>query len=215
MDWLAPIPDGISGGDNRYDIYVEKLAVAGVTEHDYPTHRSYILLANKFAGGSDRSNATLAHEFNHSSQWTYALFREADRWIWEGTADYMMKEVLPTPFAIGIYKGHASGMLFFPNKSLTQGTDDNAFFLQYLRERWNDTGLVRSTWQRFKDNDGDFPLTVLGNELFFRHAVTLDSALAEYAIWRLFTNFRADSYHFQDASTGIVPFLVEFPAIVF
>jgi len=45
--------------------------------------------------------------------------------------------------------------------------------------------------------------------------VTLDSALAEYAIWRLFTNFRADSYHFQDASTGIVPFLVEFPAIVF
>jgi hypothetical protein len=117
LGWAAPPPDGLVGGDDRYDVYLENIYEEGISGYvdggyedtfagDNPNSPqeetdasfSYMSLDNDFAENDewgvpgisalDAMRATAAHELNHAIQFGYDGQEPAD-WLWEATATWI------------------------------------------------------------------------------------------------------------------------------
>jgi hypothetical protein len=117
--WAIPPSDGVVGGDDRYDVYLEDIfgdGTAGYTQGGFSgafvgdnpntsifelrSSTSYIGLDNDYDGLTpahkisrlDLLRSTASHEFMHAIQFGY----DADEplsWLWEATATWMQDEV--------------------------------------------------------------------------------------------------------------------------
>lgn len=116
--WPEPLPDGLVGGDERFDVYIVDLITdelggdlgVSVTEPIYPetgsssgddviVSSSFILLDNDYDlfGQSPEGilRATAAHEYHHTIQFSYDA-AEPFRWYLEATAAWMETQTYPT-----------------------------------------------------------------------------------------------------------------------
>ncbi len=109
MGYTVPPSDAAAGGDDRYDVYIRKIALYGVT---YPetdigdnpnstsvteshAYISYLALRNNYVGfsttGSAAIEVTAAHKFYHSIQDGYDAW--VISWLKEATATWCEDEV--------------------------------------------------------------------------------------------------------------------------
>ena len=102
LGYPLPPPDGIIGGDDKYDIYVMNIGDYGYTQPENNVGASnwttYMVIDNDFGSqfythGIDAARVTVAHEFHHAVQMgNYAPinpsepYRNADRFFYELTS---------------------------------------------------------------------------------------------------------------------------------
>lgn len=101
-DYLSPPPDGLRGGNGKFDVYIINMHAYGycaIDEGGCP----YIVVENDYAGfpinldpeGRQKGTMkiTAAHEFFHAVQYQYRPWSEDNIWWYENTAVWMEDEI--------------------------------------------------------------------------------------------------------------------------
>jgi probable HAF family extracellular repeat protein len=169
--YYSPISDSGIGGDQRFDIYIEKLdGDYGVTtgeklignnpnspyavEHN--AYRGYIEIANDYSQytvkGSTAIRATLAHEFFHLVQYSYNTLEQI--WLMEATATWMEGVVFPY-LRTGLE--YLPSWFQHPQWSLERVLNNHEYgswiFFRYISEHAGGDDIIRLVWNASVTND--------------------------------------------------------------
>lgn len=210
LKWASPPPDGSSGGDSRYDIYIRSLSYLGVTSTEswytnpYPDGAtSYIEVDHGITPFPGELQVTVAHEFNHACQFRYSAV-ESNFW-YENTATWM------EDICYDNINDYVNYLLYStPNPldstylPITNGTNlywyAGALWAMFLQECFGDS-CPRKSWERMGTISNQNTLSGIDYVLSTYFSSNLTTALKKYAIWRYFTGTRADvNYHFSESN---------------
>jgi hypothetical protein len=213
----APPPgDGeLGGGTDLTDVYVHALGgnTMGMTEPEtsvpgYPPYydfTGFFHVNTNISGVGDRK-VTVAHEYMHVVQFGYNANNINDWWL-ENCA--MMGEEYAYDSVNG-YRGYLPQWMGWIHESLY--THDESFeygqisWPMYQSERFS-PDLVLDIWTRLAMSYTFFDDPVIEPALAV-YGYTLLQANNEFKIWSVYTNFRNDGNHFQEAgawSTYLYP----------
>ncbi len=210
--WPAPPSDGAAGGGSALiDCYVDDLGtgaygvtysesiVAGGHPFDYT---SYFVIDNDYVGFGYADNklpmrVTVAHEYHHVIQMGLNA-QGSGGWFMENTATFVEDEVYDS---INDNYNYLSLMLANPWKELKTangGFEYGAFIWPtYLTEGIGGHALVRDTWVEYADLTNLY--TCFDNNLA-PYGKNLDTAMAQWATWNLFTWLHDDGNHYVEGS---------------
>lgn len=164
LGYRAPPPDGESGGDQRFDVYLADLSAQGyygfcAPDAMLPGQRaratSYCVLDNDMAGfGSAPLSslaATAAHELFHAVQYNYDVAE--DRWFMEASATWVEEQVFDDVDDNRQFL--TVGQLGDPLTPLdsTRAMYGNWIFVQWLSQRYG-APAVRQVWERLDASVG-------------------------------------------------------------
>ncbi|MEO0092364.1 MAG: T9SS type A sorting domain-containing protein [candidate division WOR-3 bacterium] len=213
LKWTAPPPDN-AGPDNRYDIYIVNLeyGVLGTTygESPYSTpypngYTSYIFIDNDISSWATWGvlKVTIAHEFNHASQFRYSVAEGT--WWYENTATWMEDVCYDEVNDYINYLYYSTpNPLDSPHLAITNNSNlywyAGAIWPMFLQEYYNDS-CPRFCWERMGVVSGANTLSGINDILVSKFSSNLTIALKQYAVWRYFTGDRADpTYHFSESN---------------
>jgi hypothetical protein len=206
--WPPPPSDGTAGGGTGLiDCYVDDLGTGayGVTytESSVPgghpfDYTSYFVIDNDYVGfpypnPTAPMQVTVAHEYHHVIQ--IGLDRQSSTtWFMENTSTFMEDEVFDL---INDNYGYLSLMLGSPWKELKTangGFEYGAFIWPtYLSEGIGGHELVRDIWIQFADTTN---LYTCFDDNLAPYGKNLDTAMAEWARWNMFTYTHDDGTHY-------------------
>ena len=183
LGWARPPSDGGTGGDARYDVYLEDIfdnGTAGYTDGGYArtmvgdnpftpavetdASSSFISLDNDYREDNilpvlDLLRVTAAHEFNHAIQYGLDANEPAD-WLWEATATWI-EDVLYDDINDQDY--YLDAVFDAPDFcQIAEGRDSTDteghwygmwIFLRYLSEQHGNE-IIRSIWENIVTQDG-------------------------------------------------------------
>lgn len=211
MGYLTPPADNGHGGSDAYDVYFQDMTSYGYTTPDgggpnpWDDRASYIVLHSNFlvfppnddpeGDQYGAAKVTAAHEFHHAVQWSYDYGEAA--WFSELDAVHMEEMVFDASNDCYNYLGD---FFLYPEKSLMEtGYHAYASFIFGLFvAQVFDTTLMRACWEGALYVPEVFD--VLSDSLYYNHGWTMDSAVAEFAVWNYFTGVRNDNAHHEEAA---------------
>ncbi|MGQ9559646.1 MAG: MXAN_6640 family putative metalloprotease [Candidatus Oleimicrobiaceae bacterium] len=208
MGYPAPPPDnGMDGAE--YDVYIQNIADYGWTYPESPVPETpasdwttYIIVDNDYARGFyskgvDGLRVTAAHEFFHAIHFG---IREPQREP-AATADLFYYEVSSTWMEdvvydeVNDYYNYLNGFFQWPD--LPFNTADG--WREYGMAVWNHfvakrvgTEAIRESWLNMRTTHGMFAI----RQALLVRGLTFEDALAEFAVWNMFTGSRADTVTF-------------------
>ncbi len=205
--WPVPPSDGTAGGGSGLiDCYVDALnGVYGYTQSEYAAgqhvndYTAYFVIDNDYAGfgypdRTDPMKVTVAHEYHHVVQMGLNAINGA--WWMENTSTFMEDEVYDE---INDNYNYLQCYFGVPYNRLNNfnGCWEYAAFIwpTYLSEGLGGHSLVRDIWVDFADLTNLY--TVFDNNLA-TYGLTLDTAMAEWARWNVFTGNRDDGHHYTE-----------------
>lgn len=190
-----PPGDGLAGGDNKYDVYLENYPEYGTTSGEdevTPGHyASYIQMDNDYAGtfnthGIKAALVTAAHEFHHAIQLGSYSFAEKDRYFYEMTSTSMEEFVYSD---INDYFYYLNKYFNNPNKSIAN-YDGYAIAIWniFLQKRFG-YGIFKRQWDLY------LQMSVLSaiNQSLLEVNSSLKDALNEFGVWTYFTGYRSNT----------------------
>lgn len=211
LGYPTPPSDGVEGGDDKYDIYIQSIGDYGLT---YPETKqaesrwtSYMLIDNDFGSGFythgiDAAKVTLAHEFHHAIQMgNYAPiddvnpFRESDRYFYELTSTAFEEFVFDE---VNDYYAYMPTYFNYPDNSLvTYVGYDLAIWNIYLQKRFG-FDLLKNQWELIPTTDAIKAIALSLNNI----GSSLGNELNKFGIWSFFTNSRNyfPTFYFKEAS---------------
>ncbi|MFQ5905836.1 MAG: hypothetical protein ACE5JA_04610 [bacterium] len=214
LGWDAPPADYDSGGDSLYDIYVFDIPSSGVlgyvqTERPGPDtlqEDATSWMAIDYRVGSSYRKSTVAHEFNHSCQFSYS-WREEQSW-YENSAVWAQDEVYDGENDYTSYLGGGVGNpLTRPEWSITLFQSGGYYqyggvtWPKYLAEN-NDADIMRKIWDLNATHFDNFTMEDTDSILRMDYSDSLANALNEYGVWRYFTSStRAQSPYYEEGSS--------------
>lgn len=205
LGWIAPAPDYGQGGDDRFDCYITHLAsgIAGVCysensySNPYPDGTcAHIRISNSLDLASGVKVVT-CHEFNHASQMRYSAQEQS--WWYENTATWIEDLVYDD---INDYVHYLTASPNpFNNPELPITTFSGLY--QYAGALWPmflndfyDYDCPRKIWHYQGTISGQNTLSGINYVLTNQYSSNLAAALEKYALWRYFTNYRADTVNY-------------------
>jgi hypothetical protein len=206
--WTPPPGDGeLGGGIDLTDIYVHVMSAStmGMAEPetavpDYPPYydfTGFLHINTNITSVGDRK-VTVAHEYMHVVQFGYNANNINDWWL-ENCA--MMGEEYAYDTING-YRGYLPQWMGYINLPLY--THDESFeygqitWPMYHSERFS-PALVQDIWARLEYAYSFFDDSVIEPALA-PYGYTLLQANNEFKIWGVYTSFRNDGNHFQEAN---------------
>jgi len=210
IGFIAPPPDGSSGGSDYFDIYFRELqyGLGGYTaptrpyrDVDWFSYASYCVVNIRIPDGEDLQG-TIAHEFNHACQFSMDASETLN--IMEATATYIMDVVFP---------GIKSNFVFLPyfqrepQKSIDYYDRTSVYvygaflFPRFLSEFYdhNSPTIIRKIWEGTRQkgwtNEPDY-LDVIESLVSDYAGHDLRDTYREFAKWRYFTGPNDDGDHF-------------------
>ncbi|MGB9589777.1 MAG: hypothetical protein ACP5QG_09045 [candidate division WOR-3 bacterium] len=211
MGFDEPPPDDTLGGSDIYDIYIIDLdgglgycATDGPgPDPDQEDYITYIAVAYDL--DSLEKESVLSHEFMHACQMSYSAI-DGD-WFLENSATWAMEMVYPDN---NYYIGYLFGTSPFsrPNYEITHCPYPNPDYYQYGGVAWplfvmfwtGDTPVIEAFWDSMGLHLGDYSLEDMDGVLRRDYGDSLESALADYAVWRWFTSIKWDDWHWSEAN---------------
>jgi len=212
IGFIAPPPDGNSGGSDFYDIYFQDLP-SGLGGYTYPigiyrdvewfSYTSSCVINSNLPIG-DSLKGTIAHELNHSCQFSMDGAESLN--IMEATATYIMNVVFPE---INTNIGFLRYFQREPYRSIDYTSRNNVYvygaflFPRFLSEYYdaNNPDFVLKIWegtmQSGYTNEPDF-LDAIQDLVYERKEHYFDDTFREFAKWRYFTGPNDDGKHFVD-----------------
>jgi len=214
IGFIPPPPDGNSGGNDYYDIYLRELGqgLGGYTspinyyqQVEWCSYSSYCVINSNVSDG-DFLKGAIAHEFNHSCQFSMDPTESLN--IMEATATYIMDVVFPETnsnfgylpyFQREPYKSvdfyaynnvYMYGAFLFP-QFLTEYYDNNN--PEFILKIWE--GTMQTGWT----NEPDF-LDAIENLVLDYAGHSFQDTYREFAQWRYFTDINDDGNHFINGS---------------
>lgn len=203
--WPAPPSDGAAGGGSGLiDCYVDALSgVYGWTMAENPAGggypddwTAYFVIDNDYAGFgyADRTvpmKVTVAHEYHHVVQ--MGMKANGAGWFMENTSTFIEDEVYDSINDNYQYMPCYFGAPWTRLNTMT-GCFEYACFIwpTYISENW-DHSVVREIWHDFATQQNLY--TAFDNELGI-YGETLDSGVAEWVRWNVFTRDRNDGNHY-------------------
>ncbi|MBU1627747.1 hypothetical protein KKB18_10300 [bacterium] len=214
IGFIAPPPDGSFGGNDRFDLYLRDLpsGLGGYTapinfynDVNWFSYSSYCVINSDIPDGNSLKG-TIAHEFNHSCQFSMDASETIN--IMEATATYMMNVVFPED---------SSNIRFLPYfqrepfRSIDYYSSGSVYvygaflFIRFLSEFYDDNNpeFIRKIWegtmQKEWANEPDYldAIQSLVNE-YKGH--DFRDTYREFAKWRYFTGPNDDGEHFIDGN---------------
>jgi hypothetical protein len=226
LGFLSPPSDNISGGDNRYDVYITNQGggLYGATEWEtnvgMNSWTSFMVVDNNFpkgqyfTSGINAMRVTVAHEFHHGIQLgNYSIengtspFRDSDLYFYELTSTSMEEFVFDD---VNDYYGYMDSYFNNPAKQFTRfgiGSDgyDMAIWNIYLVKNF-DFYIIKRQWELMPSQ---IAILAIGNSILERGS-TFASEYNKFGIWTYYTNYRAVSgLYFEEAANYplIKPFM--------
>lgn len=204
QNWPPPPSDGGSGGGSGLiDCYVTSLSgVYGYAEAESPAgqhvndYTGFFVIDNDYAGFGyvDRTEpmkVTVAHELHHVVQFGLNAFGAS--WWMENTSTFMEDEVYD---AIDDNYNYLNCYFGVPWERLQNfnGCYEYACFVwpTYIKENWSHS-VVRNVWVDYADLTNIY--TCFDNN-FAPYGKNLDTAMAEWTRWNIFTGTRDDGNHY-------------------
>ncbi|NYJ00711.1 hypothetical protein HNR19_001409 [Nocardioides thalensis] len=208
--YREPLPDGTTGGDAKFDVYLEDLGdqnLYGYCTSDDPKQASpetgwdlwaYCAFDDDFSAAQFPSNTplenmqvTAAHEYFHATQYAYDAFE--DSWILEATATWAEDELYDD--VNDNYNYNGSGPIAHPTTPLDSDQNGSLFkygawtFFRYLTERFPAAqgGIPTLVRELLESMDGSvggpdrFSLQAV-QEVLGDHGTSLSAAFAGYSL---------------------------------
>lgn len=205
--WHVPPSDGGAGGGyGLIDCYVEALSgVYGYAQAESPgpnfpwDYTAYFVIDNDYAGfgyadRTDPMKVTVAHEYHHVVQMG---IHAGVSWWMENTSTFMEDEVYDE---IDDNYQYLSCYLGVPYNRLdsTNGCWEYGCFLwpTYLKENWSHS-LVRGIWDQYAE---EVDIKGCFDGCLGPYGLNLDTGVAEWATWGVFTGNRDDGQHYEEAT---------------
>jgi len=214
LTWDAPPADYDSGGDSLYDVYITNIggSVLGYVQTEtagpdplQEDATSYMVIDENIT--SSKQKSTMAHEFNHSCQFSYSWLEE-ESW-YENSAVWAQDEVYDGENDYTSYLGGAvSNPLTRPEWSITLFQSGGYYqyggvtWSKYLAESNSDVDIMRKIWDLNATHLNNFTLEDTDSILKTDYSDSLANALMEYGVWRYFTgSTRAQSPYYDEGSS--------------
>ncbi len=216
LGFRIPPNDGNIDGD-EYDVYIQGLGfgVYGLTTPELSSGEagqtkvpSYISIDNDFENGQftrglPGAQVTAAHEYLHAIQFGYrdAFFR--DEYFYYELCSSWVEDIVYDD--VNDYFASVPDYLNETDKPFNQFKPQTLFnygaaiWYHFLREKYNNTDLVRTAWEYM--GDGQLVLDAIENSLR-QIGTDFNSEFAEFAIWNYFTGSRSDAINFYEEGDG-------------
>lgn len=213
LGFPPPPPDGVEGGDDKYDIYVIDLGnLYGQTwsENKVGTSRwtTYIEIDNNFPWYSnavppklpiDAARVTVAHEFHHSIQMgNYAPlngndpFNSADTYFYELTSTSMEEFVFST---VNDYYGYIDDYFNHPERAFASNNGyDLAIWNIFIKDNFG-FGIIKNQWELMPTKRAIDAI----NTSLLEHQSSFGKELNTFGIWTYYTGYRAKTGYFSEA----------------
>jgi len=225
IGYRTPLPDGVLGGDDGLDVYVDDLGSDGVFGYctsddpgvddpgDFDVW-AYCVVDDDYAPGQFGSahtpqeflEVTSAHELNHASQFAYDWLE--DLWLLEGTATNVEETVYPAVDDNVVFLRDVSP-LTAPGSPLDRsGFGDSEYgswiFWRFLEETiaGGDPTIVREVWER-----ADASAAAAFGDQYSLQAARTELAERGHAFRNLFARFATANRlrDYDDAATAGYP----------
>lgn len=204
LGFLPPPPDGQSGGDSKYDVYIKRSSSTWGNTHfedqiTADTWTSYMDIDNDFSDkrikGLDAVKITCAHELHHAIQIGNYAYRSADVFFYEMTStsmeEFMYDNVNDYYFEIHNYFNSLNRSI---NKSPGNGYD-TTIWLIFLKEKFG-IEIVKEIWELVKI---DRALGAISRAIEKRGS-TFKKEFEDFSDWIYFTGSRAkEGKYFEEA----------------
>ena len=183
LGYTPPPPDGIFGGSNKYDIYIENLPsnyfaityTTAFTNASESSCGSYIKMRNNYNGTAfsnlseiDNIKITAAHEFFHAIQFSYNCYERF--WLMEATAVWSEDEIYND-----INDHYRYMTSWFQNSSKPIDEESTHMYgsfilFQYIDEHLGGPETIRSIWEESRTRANSV------NDISF---ISIDAALSD------------------------------------
>ncbi len=220
----TPPPDGTEGGDEKYDIYIKNLSVAGVCQAESLSDAtsyamtSYICLNNN--NSSYLMYITIIHEYMHAVQTGYG---DMPDWFQEATANWSANNILNIGTLEMVYElekdfNKTDVAINYQDSELDGRYEGHDYamwlFIQYLTEQ-TDNSIIRNLYERVAQMPARTGRTRIGmvvhgemtelidQELQENWNSSLDEMMTKYAVANLIMdeNDIFQPYNYSQAST--------------
>ncbi len=199
-----PIPpsDGLEGGDEKYDIYIDELSYyygETIPENEISEniYTSFIRIDNSFkkfpSKGISGARVTAAHEFFHSIQIGYYGYYSKELFFYEMSSVAMEEFMYPE---INDYFHYLKTYFNSPDQNITNYDYSLGIFVIYLKEKFG-YGILKEIWENIRT----WKNTVSALDITLKkYGTNFKSAFNEFGIWSYYTNYRAkENNYFPDA----------------
>jgi hypothetical protein len=215
LGYPTPPSDGMDGGDDKYDIYIQNSTnTYGYTtpEQNVASSRwtSFINIDNDFGSGFythgiDAARVTAAHEFHHAIQFgNYApvnlpnAYRGSDVWFYEITSTSFEEFVFDD---VNDYYAYMPHYFLNPSKSIVRfesGVDayDLGIWNLYLQKNFG-FDILKNQWERIPTTSAIKAVALSINSF----NSTLKYELNNFGIWCYYTGSRAISGRYFDEAS--------------
>ncbi|HEX9253154.1 MAG TPA: MXAN_6640 family putative metalloprotease [Ignavibacteriaceae bacterium] len=211
LGYSAPPPDGVDGGDDKYDIYVQNLSgLYGYTQFETKISdsrfTSFMVIDNDYTGyystGIKGARVTVAHEFHHGIQGgNYAPagsnspFRNSDVFYYEITSTAFEEFVFDD---VNDYYAYLPSYFQHPERAMPLNDGYNlAIWNIYLQNNFG-FDILKRQWDLIPVNDALKAIAISISE----NGSTFGNELNKFGIWTYFTNSRNiySGGYFEEAS---------------
>ncbi len=196
LGYPPPPPDNGSGGDNKYDIYIENLGnTYGFTQFEFSsgyTGPSFMEVNSDFTGfptlGINAVRVTVAHEFHHAIQVGNYIYRDADAWFHELTSTSMEEFVYNT---VNDYYNYMDNYFNFPARSIAENDVINgdgydlAIWNLFMKDKFG-FDIIKRQWQLMPIERA---ITAINQSIVERGAL-FNLVLNEFGVRVFYTNKR-------------------------
>lgn len=203
MGFPEPPGDFGSGGDDRYDIYIQNISpLYGYTEFEQPVggnrYTSFIIIDNSFhevdyyTKGIDAARVTIAHEYHHAIQIGNYIYRESDTFFYELTSTSMEEFVFDL---VNDYYGYIRNFFANPTKLFSSYDGySQAIWNIYLHKVFNDFSIFRDQWELMKNHRAldAIRLSIGDRGKSFR------DVFSNFYLWNYYTGDRSDSTNYYE-----------------
>jgi len=214
MGFDEPPPDDTAGGDSRYDIYITVMpgSAAGYCasegqgpDPDQEDYITYIAVSYDLGSISGEPEAVVAHEFMHACQMSYTALDGP--WFMENCSQWATEMVYPDIDFYILYFGMPATPFNRPNYEINHAPYPNPDYYQYAATTWplflmfwtGDTSVIESCWDSMGLHWSNYTLEDIDGVLLRDYGDSLESALANYAVWRWFSGAMWDDWHWSEA----------------
>ena len=205
LGYLPPPADGVAGGDERYDIYIQNETngtYGGTTPDELiadSTWTSYIDIDNDFGPiynthGIDAARVTIAHELHHAIQMGRYILRSKDLFYYELTSTSMEEFVYNS---INDYYFYMDSYFGNPHRTFSSNNGYNlAIWNIFLRDRFG-TGIIKRTWDLMKGHKRAMETMA---EAISDSSSSFKTEFNMFGLWTYFTGVRDNGKYFKEAA---------------
>lgn len=190
------------GGDDKFDVYIERRNNYGETVFDNPNedglYQAYIRMDNDFSGfyteGIDGARVTAAHEYHHAIQVCNYGFFSDERYFYELTSTSMEEFVYDD---INDYYGYIPLYFRMPYRAFADwGSDGYRLVLWhlYLQQRFAKEGeptkgfdIIKRCWEILKIHRVALPAI---RQAMFEFGASFEKEFNNFGLWCYFTEYR-------------------------